>query len=125
MVIPLVAPEVADLVDHRLEPVIHCLWLFSFVDDESTKFSLDRFVFGDFGHLIPFMRRLEDIPNFFGTLQPLHLVVLLLTQGSKEYGGCLGVEVPYLGGLIGVVVLVAHLWCLRYKLNNISYTFVE
>jgi hypothetical protein len=125
MVIPLVAPEVADLVDHRLEPVIHCLWLFSFVDDESTKFSLDRFVFGDFGHLIPFMRRLEDIPNFFGTLQPLHLVVLLLTQGSKEYGGCLGVEVPYLGGLIGVVVLVAHLWCLRSKLNNISYTFVE
>jgi hypothetical protein len=25
MVIPLGAPEVADLVDHRLEPVVHCL----------------------------------------------------------------------------------------------------
>jgi hypothetical protein len=30
-----------------------------------------------------------------------------------------------LGSLIGVVVLVAHLWCLRFKLNNIPYAFVE
>jgi hypothetical protein len=125
MVIPLGAPEVADLFDHHLEPVIHCLWLFSFVEDESTEFSLDHFVFGDFGHLVPFMRRLEDVPNFFGTLHPLHLIVLLPTQGSEEYGGCLGVEVPYLDGLIRVVFLVAHLWCLCSKLNNISNIFVE
>jgi hypothetical protein len=71
------------------------------------------------------MRRLEDVPNFFGTLQHLHLVVLLPTQGSEEYGGGLGVEVPYLGGLIGVIVLVARLWCLRSKLNNILNTLVE
>jgi hypothetical protein len=32
---------------------------------------------------------------------------------------------PYLGGLMGVIILVAHLWCLRSKLNNISYVFVE
>jgi hypothetical protein len=53
MVIPLGALEVADLVDHRLELVVHCLWLFSFVEDESTEFSLDHFTLGDFGHLVP------------------------------------------------------------------------
>jgi hypothetical protein len=66
MVIPLGAPEVAHLVDHRLEPVIHYLWLFSFVEDESTELSLDHFALGDLGHIVPFMRRLEDIPNFIG-----------------------------------------------------------
>jgi hypothetical protein len=101
------------------------LWLFSLVEDEPTEFSLDRFALGDFGYFVPFMCRLEDVSNLFGTLQPLHLVVLLLTQGSEEYGGVLGVEVPYLGGLIGVVVLVAHLWYLRSKLNNIPYAFME
>jgi hypothetical protein len=109
MVIPLGALEVADLVDHRLESVVHCLWLISFVEDEPTEFSLDRFTLGDLGHLVPFMCRLEDVPNFFGTLEPLHLVVLLSTQGSEKYRGSLGIEVPYLGGLIGVVILVAHL----------------
>jgi hypothetical protein len=125
MVIPLGAPEVADLVDHHLEPIVHCLWLFSLVEDEPTEFPLDNFALGAFGHLVPFMRRLEDVPNLFDTLQPLHLVVLLWTQGSEEYGGGMGVEVPYLGGLIGVVVLFAHLWYLRSKLNNITYAFVE
>jgi hypothetical protein len=125
MVIPLGAHKVADLVHHRLELVVHCLWLFSLVEEEPTEFSLDHFAFGDFGHLVPFMCHLEDVPNFFGTLQPLHLVVLLPTQGSEEYAGGLGVEVPYLGGLIGVVVLVAYLWCQRSKLNNIPNTFVE
>jgi hypothetical protein len=124
MVIPLGAPEVADLVHHRLEAVVHCLWLFSFVEDEPTKFSLDYFPLGDLCHFIPFMRRLEDVLNFFG-IQPLHLVVILSTQGSEEYGGGLGVEVPHFSGLIRVVVLVAHLWYLRSKLNNIPNTFVE
>jgi hypothetical protein len=55
----------------------------------------------------------------------LHLVILLSTQGSEEYIGGLGTKVPYLGSLIEVVVLVAHLGCLRSKLNNISYAFVE
>jgi hypothetical protein len=125
MVIPLGAPEVVDLVDHRFEPVVHCLWPLSFVEDESTELSLDRFTFGDFGHLILFMRHFEDVPNLFGTLQPLHLVILLSTQGSEGYRGGLGIKVPYLGSLIGVVVLIAHLWCLHSKLNNIPYTFVE
>jgi hypothetical protein len=65
MVIPFGAPEVADLVDHCFEPVVHCLWLFSFVKDESTELSFNRLVLGDFGHLVPFMHRFEDIPNFF------------------------------------------------------------
>jgi hypothetical protein len=125
MAIPLGALEVADLVHHCLEPVVHCLWLFSLVEDESIEFSLDRFALGDFGHFVPFMRRLEDVPNFFGIFQPLHLVVLLFTQRSEEYGGGLVVEVPHLGGLIGVVVLIAYLWCLCSKLNNIPNAFVE
>ena len=51
MVIPFCPPEVAHLVDHRLEPVVHGLRLFSFVEDESTEFSLDRLALGDLGHL--------------------------------------------------------------------------
>src|SRR5688572_12700850 len=100
MAIPLGAPEVAELVHHCLESVVHCLWLFSLVEDQSTKFSLDHFPLGDLCHFVSFVRHLEDVPNFFGTFQPLHLVVLLSTQGSEEYIGGLGVEVPYLGGLI-------------------------
>jgi hypothetical protein len=58
MVIPLDAPEVAHLVHQGLESVVHCLWLLSLVEGESTEFSLDRFALGDLGH----------VPNFFGTL---------------------------------------------------------
>jgi hypothetical protein len=101
------------------------LWLFSFVEDEPTELSLDRFPLGDLCHFVPFMRRLEDVPNLFGPFQPLHLVVLLSTQGSEEYGGGLGVEVPHLGRFIEVVVLIALLRCMRSKFNNISNTFVE
>jgi hypothetical protein len=125
MVIPHGAPEVADLVHHGIEPVVHGLWLVTFVEDEPTKFTLTCFPLGDLGNFVPFMCRLEDIPNFFGTLQPLHLVVLLPTQGSQEYGGGLGVEVPHLRGSIGVVVLITHLWCLCSKLNNMLNAFVE
>jgi hypothetical protein len=74
MVIPLGAPEVADLVDHCLEPIVHCVCLFSFVEDESIEFSLDRFTLSDFGHLVPFMRRLEDVSNFFGLFNPCTLL---------------------------------------------------
>jgi hypothetical protein len=79
MVIPLGAPEVAHLVDHRLEPIVHCLWLLSFVEDKSTEFSLDHLALGDFGHLVPFVRSIEDIRNFFGIFQALHLIILLST----------------------------------------------
>jgi hypothetical protein len=68
MVIPFCAPKVAHLIHHGLEPVVHGLWLLSFVEDESTKFSLDRLALGDLGHLVPFVRRFEDVPNFFGIL---------------------------------------------------------
>jgi hypothetical protein len=64
---------------------------------------------------------LEDVPNLFGTLLPLHLVVLLSTHGSEEYRGGLGIEVPYLGGLIGIVILVAHLWYLRSIVHTQQY----
>jgi hypothetical protein len=79
MVIPFGAPEVARLVHNCLEPVVHGLWLFPFLEDESNEFSLDRFTLGDLGHLMPFMRGFEDVPNFFGVLQPLHLIILLST----------------------------------------------
>jgi hypothetical protein len=125
MVIPFGAPEVANLIHHGLELVVHGLWFFSFVEDEPTETSLDCFVLGDLGYFIPFVCRIEDVPNFFGTFQPLHLVVLLSTQGCEEYGSGLGVEVPHLGGLIGVIVLITHLWCLCSKLNNIPNAFME
>jgi hypothetical protein len=125
MVIPFSAPEVAHLVHNGLEPVVHCLQLFSFVEDESTELALDLFPLGDLCHLVPFVRGFEDVPNFFGVLQPLHLVILLSTQGGEEYRRGLRVEVPNLGGLIRVVVLVPHLWCLHSKLNNIPNTFME
>jgi hypothetical protein len=68
MVIPFGAPEVAHLVNHRLEPVVHGLRLFSFVEDESTKLPLNRLPLGDLGHLVPFVHGFEDVPNFFGAL---------------------------------------------------------
>jgi hypothetical protein len=68
MVILFCAPEVAHLIHHGLEPVVHGLRLFSFVEDELTKLSLDRLPLGDLGHLVPFVRRFEDVPNFFGVL---------------------------------------------------------
>jgi hypothetical protein len=125
MVIPLGAPEVAHLVDYCFEPVVHCLWLLSFVEDGSIELSLDRLTFGDLSHLVSFVRRLEDIPNFSDIFQPLHLIILLSTQGGEEYRSCLGVKMPNLGSLVRVIVLVAHLWCLRSKLNNIPNAFME
>jgi hypothetical protein len=56
MVIPLSALEVAHLIDQGLEPVVHCLWLLSLVEDESTELALDRLPLGDLGHLITFVR---------------------------------------------------------------------
>jgi hypothetical protein len=125
MVIPFCAPEVAYLIDHGLETVVHGLQLFSFVEDESTELSLDRLPLGALGHFVPFVCRFEDVPNFFGILQPLHLIILLSTQGGEEYRSCLGVEMPKLGGLVRVIVLVPHLWCLCSKFNNVPYAFVE
>jgi hypothetical protein len=79
MVIPFGAPEVAHLVYQGLEPVVHGLWILSLVKHEATELPLDRFPLGDLGHLVSFVRGLEYIPNLFGTLQPLHLVILLST----------------------------------------------
>jgi hypothetical protein len=79
MVIPFGAPEIAHLVDHHLELVLHGLWLFPFVEDESTELSLNRFALGDLGHLVHFVRGFEDVPNLFGVLQPLHLIIHLST----------------------------------------------
>jgi hypothetical protein len=68
MVIPFGALEVVHLIDHRLEPVVHGLRLFSFVEDEPTELPLDRLALGDLGHRVPFVRGLEHVPNFFGAL---------------------------------------------------------
>jgi hypothetical protein len=68
MVIPLGAPKVAHLVHHALEPIIHRLRLFSFIEDESTELALDHLSFGDLCYLVPFVRGFEDVPNFFGVL---------------------------------------------------------
>jgi hypothetical protein len=76
---PFGAPEVVHLVHQGLEPVVHGLWLLSLVEDESTELPLDRLPLGDLGHLVSFVRCLEHVPNLFGTLQPLHLIILLST----------------------------------------------
>jgi hypothetical protein len=125
MVIPFGASEVAHLLDQGLEPVVHRLWLLSFVEDESTEFSLDRLALGDLGHLVPFVCCLEDVPNFFGTLQPLHFIILLSTQGGEEYSCGLGIEVPNLGDFVRVVAFVPHIRYLRSKLNNVPNACVE
>jgi hypothetical protein len=74
MVIPLGAHVVAHLIHHCFESIVHHLRLFSFVDDESTELSLDRLPLGDLGHLVPFVRRFEDVPNFFGIFNPCTLL---------------------------------------------------
>jgi hypothetical protein len=66
MVIPFGAPEVAHLVHHGLEPVVHGFRIFPFVEDESTEFTLDRLALGDLRHFVPFVRGFEDVPNFLG-----------------------------------------------------------
>jgi hypothetical protein len=81
MVIPLGALEVAYFVHRGLEPVVHSLWLFFFVEDELAEFSLNCFPLGDLGDFVPFACCLKDVSDLFGTFQPLHLVVLLSTQG--------------------------------------------
>jgi hypothetical protein len=81
MVIPLSAPEVEDLVDHRLEPVVPYLWLLSFVENKPIEFSLDRFMLGDFDHLVPFMCRLEDVLIFLALFNPC---TLLYSSRHKE-----------------------------------------
>jgi hypothetical protein len=79
MVIQFGAPEVAHLIHQGLEPFVHGLWLLSLVEHESTELPLDRFLLGDLGHLISFVRGFEHVPNLFGTLQPLHLIIPLST----------------------------------------------
>jgi hypothetical protein len=44
------------------------LQLFSFVEDETTELPHDRLPLGDLGHLVPFVRRFEDVSNFLGGL---------------------------------------------------------
>jgi hypothetical protein len=125
MVIPLGAPEVAHLVDHCIEPVIHCLWLLSFVEGELTEFSLDRLALGDLGHLVPFVCRFEDVPIFFSIYKPCTLLYSSRHKHARSIEVAWELKMPNLGGLVQVVVLVAHLWCVRSKLNNIPYAFVE
>jgi hypothetical protein len=81
MVIPFGAPEVAHLVHHGLEPVLHGLRLFSFVEDESTEFSFDLFTLGYLGHLVRFVRGFEDVPNFLAFFNPC---TLLYSSRHKE-----------------------------------------
>jgi hypothetical protein len=87
MVGSLRAPKVPNLVHHRLELVVHSLWLLSFVEGELSELSLDHLPFHDLGDVVTFVCHLEDIPSFLSALQPLHFVVLVSTQGGKEYRG--------------------------------------
>jgi hypothetical protein len=71
------------------------------------------------------VRRLEDIPNFFGIFNPCNLLY------SSRHKEARNIEVAWVlkcliwAELIGVIVLVVHMWCLCSKFNNIPYAFVE
>jgi hypothetical protein len=62
VVIPLGAFKVADLIHHCLKPVVHELWLLSFVEDEPPDLSLDDLPLGDIGHPNTFMHHFEHVP---------------------------------------------------------------
>jgi hypothetical protein len=81
MVIPFGALKVAHLIHHCFESIVHCLRLFSFVEDESTELSLDRLPLSDLGHLVPFVCHFEDVPNFFGIFNPS---TILYSSRHKE-----------------------------------------
>ena len=68
MVGSLGALKVSDLVHHRLELVVHLLWLFSDVEGEPSEISFNYLHLGD---LVTFVRRIEAIPKFLGAFQPL------------------------------------------------------
>jgi hypothetical protein len=55
------------------------LWLLPLAKAKATELPLDRIPLGDLGHLVSFVRGLEYVPNLLGTLQSLHLVILLST----------------------------------------------
>jgi hypothetical protein len=56
----------------------------------------------------PFMCHLGSAQNLFGTLQSMHLVVLLLVEARDEYGASLDVAVYLLPDFhLGVVLVVA------------------
>jgi hypothetical protein len=125
MVIPFCAPEVAHLIHQGLELVVHSLWLFSLVEDESTELPLNRLPLGDLGHLISLVRGLDHVPSILGIFQPLRFIILLSTQRGEEYSSGLGVEVPDLGNLVRVISFIPFGWYLRSKLNNIPYACME
>jgi hypothetical protein len=83
MVIPFGAPEVAHLIDHSIELVVHCLRLLSFVEDESTELSLDRLALGDLGHLVPFVRRFEDVQISLAFFNPHTLLYSSLHKEAR------------------------------------------
>jgi hypothetical protein len=84
MVVPLGAPEIVHMVHQGLEPVVHCLWLLSLIEDESTEFSLDRFALGDLGHLVPFVRRLETSQISLALFNPCTLLYSSLHKEARS-----------------------------------------
>jgi hypothetical protein len=84
MIIPLDVPEVADLVHHGLEPVVHGLWLFSFVEDEPTKFSLDCFLLGDLGDFVPMCAVLRTSQISLALFNPCTLLYSSLHKEARS-----------------------------------------
>jgi hypothetical protein len=84
MVIPLGAPEVANLIHHSLEPVVHGLWLFSFVEDELTEFSLDCFPLGDLGYFTPLCTVLRTSQISLALFNPCTLLYSSLHKEARN-----------------------------------------
>jgi hypothetical protein len=75
MICPFCASVILDLVHQGLEPIVHLLWSFSFVDGEPSKLSFNELHLGNLGDLVTFMHRLKCVSYLFGAFEPVHFVV--------------------------------------------------
>jgi hypothetical protein len=123
MVIPLGAPEVAHLIDHCFEPLYIACGSSPLLrmNRLSSPSIVSRLVILVTSSPSCAVLRTSQISLAFSTLAPYYTPL----DTRKQDRSCLGIKIPNLGGLVRVVVLVAHMWCLRSKLNNIPNAFVE
>jgi hypothetical protein len=68
MVIPLVLSRLRTWFTMVLSRLYMACGSSPLLRNKSTELPLDHLALGDLGHLVPFVRGSEDVPNFFGAL---------------------------------------------------------
>jgi hypothetical protein len=71
------------MIYHRLETIVHGLWLLSFVEDEPSKLSLHHLPFGDLGDFITFCAVLSTSQISFALFNPCTMVYSLHKEASS------------------------------------------